>query len=112
MTSLPVTHLSSSLKVAILLDRLGYRTGIPNTPFVKQDRLLQKIAPYLWTLHPGCAFSSFIEAQIMSRGRHLLEVWNSEGDLEVSDCELLIWSQLSDLNRRPTVYKTVALPLS
>jgi hypothetical protein len=22
------------------------------------------------------------------------------------------WSQLSDLNRRPTVYKTVALPLS
>ena len=25
---------------------------------------------------------------------------------------LLEWSQLPDLNRRPTVYKTVALPLS
>jgi hypothetical protein len=33
-------------------------------------------------------------------------------EIRVAVSTYLKWSQLSDLNRRPTVYKTVALPLS
>ena len=51
---------------------------------------------------PDAFLSSIVSADAAEINGATGFLWDPEPD----------WSQLSDLNRRPTVYKTVALPLS